>query len=229
MAQPVRLAPAVLLLALSACGGPARVDLEPASLQLFGRGQTAVVHALPREKSGRPVPSEICRWSVSDEKVATAVGKHNEATVTSVGPGGATLTCAIGELRAQVPISVRTVARLADTPAAVELQLADESRPLALSYRVLDDQGAPVSGRLAFTRCDDEEVCRGDARGQLWATGAGRATATLEVEGARATVAVTVKDVRTGLTKPKLLKKGYMEELERDVQRKQAAEAAKAR
>jgi hypothetical protein len=217
-----------LLLALAACGGPTRIDLEPGSVQLFGRGQTATVHALPREKSGRPVPAEVCRWSISDEKVASVSGRHNEATVTSVGPGSATLICALGDLRAQLPVSVRTVARLAVTPPRVELLLADESRPLALSVQVVDDQGAPVAGRLVFTRCQDEEVCRGDSRGQLWATGAGHTTATAEVEGAKATVEVSVKDVRTDATRPQLLKRGYMEDLERGVQRRQAAEAAGA-
>jgi len=216
----------VLAACAAGCGGPARVDLEPPSVQLFGTGQKATVHALPREKSGRPVPDSVCRWSSSDEKVASVVARHNEATVTSVGPGGATLTCTIGDLTARVPVAVRTVARVAGVPAAVELLLADESRPLQVPLQVFDDQGAPVSGRLVFTRCDDEEVCRGDARGQLWATGAGKTGATVEVEGVKARVAVSVKDVRTSYTKPEILKKGYMEDLERQVRKRQEAEAA---
>ena len=44
----------------------------------------------------------------------------------------------------------------------------------------------------------------------------------------RRTVAVTVKDVRTEATRPQVLKKGYMEDLERAVRKREAAEAAAA-
>ena len=217
-----------LLPLLSACGGPSRVELEPGSLKLFGRGQAATLHATPREKSGRPVPAEICAWSSSDPKVATVVGKHNEATVTSVAPGTATITCTIGSIRAQVTAAVRVVARVAVGLEEATLTRSDENRPLQLPVQVFDDEGAPVAGRLVLTRCADEEVCRGDPRGQLWAVGAGRTIATVEVEGVRATLPVTVKDDRTEATKPKVLKKGYMEDLEREVRQREAAEAAAA-
>jgi len=214
-------------LALPACGGPVRIDLEPASVRLFGRGQSAQLHATPREKGGKPSLGAPCAWSSSDPKVVTVAGKHLDATVTSVGPGTATVTCAVGDVKASLTAAVRTVARVT-APAAAQLELADEKRPLALAIEVRDDEGAPVAGRLAYTRCQDEEVCRGDARGQLWATGAGATTATVEVEGVTATVAVTVKDVRTEATKPQILKKGYMEELEAQVRKREAAEAAAA-
>jgi len=222
-----RPAPLLALLLLAACGGPVRIDLEPASVKLFGRGQSAAVHATPREKGGKPALTRPCAWTSSDPAVVTVAGKHLDATVTSVGPGTATVTCAVGDVRAELTAAVRTVARVA-APAEVRLELADERRPLALALDVRDDQGAPVAGRIAFTRCADEEVCRGDARGQLWATGAGATSATIEVEGARATVAVRVTDVRTEATRPQLLKKGYMEALEAEVRKRQAAEAAAA-
>jgi hypothetical protein len=216
-----------LALALAACGGPVRIDLEPASVRLFGRGQAVQVHATPREKGGKPALSAPCTWTSSDPKVVTVAGKHLDATVTSVGPGTATVTCAVGDVKAELTAAVRMVARVTAS-ATAQLELADEKRPLALAVEVRDDEGAPVSGRIVSTRCQDEEVCRGDARGQLWATGAGATTATVEVEGVTATVAVTVKDVRTELTKPQILKKGYMEELEAQVRKREAAEAAAA-
>jgi hypothetical protein len=216
-----------LALTLSACGGPVRIELEPASVRLYGRGQAAQLHATPRDKAGKPSLGKPCAWSSSDPAVVTVAGKHLDATVTSVGPGTATVRCTIGDLKAELTAAVRTVARVS-APATAELELADERRPLALAVEVRDDQGAPVSGRIVSTRCQDEEVCRGDARGQLWATGAGRTTATVEVEGVSASVAVTVRDVRTEATRPQILKKGYMEELEAQVRRREAAEAAAA-
>ncbi|MCM2334398.1 MAG: hypothetical protein NDI82_10675 [Anaeromyxobacteraceae bacterium] len=225
----MRAHPAVLLLPLlAACGGPARVELEPGSLKLFGRGRTATLHATPREKSGKPVPAERCAWTSSDPRIATVAGRHNEATVTSVAPGTATVACAIGGIRAEVVVAVRVVARLAVGVPRAELVRADEPRPLAVPVQVFDDEGTPVAGRLAFTRCEDEEVCRGDARGQLWAVGAGETTAWVEIEGVKASLPVVVKDARTEATRPALLEKGYMEDLEREVRQREAKEAAAA-
>ena len=50
----------------------------------------------------------------------------------------------------------------------------------------------------------------------------------MTVEGVDAVVPVVVADGRTEATRPQVLKRGYMEELERQVRKREAAEAAKA-
>jgi len=227
MPQPRLLRLALPALLLTACGGPVAVEIEPASLRFTGRSQNGLLHATPRAKGGKPLPDARCAWSSSDPTIATVTARGNDATVTSVGPGAASVACAIGGLLATAPVSVRVVARLTLGQESAALELKDERQPYALKLQVFDDQGAPVTGRLALTRCDDEEVCRGDTRGQLWATGAGAATATVEVEGIKATLPVTVKDLRVD-SKPKLVKKDYMEQLERENREREAREAAAA-
>jgi hypothetical protein len=230
MRRPLRLAALLPALPLVvACGGPARVELDPGSLRLFGRGQSARVHALPRGRNGAPMPDQACRWSTSDPKVAVILAAHNTVTVTSVGPGSAVVRCQVGSVQAELPVAVRTVARVTAAPAEVTVPLRDDRTPVALRVEVFDEDGAPVGGRIAVTSCADDEVCRGDARGQLWATGPGRTTATVSVDGVSASVAVVVPDERTDLTRPSRVRRGYMEDLEREVRRKQAAEAAGAR
>jgi hypothetical protein len=223
--RALRLALPALLLA--ACGGPVRVELEPTSLAFTGRAQTGLIHATPRAKGGKPLPDARCAWSSSDPGVATVTARGNDATVSSVGPGAATVSCAVGGVLASAAVSVRVVARLVLRQEAAALELADDRRPLTVRLEVLDDRGAPVAGRLVLTRCDDEEVCRGDTRGQLWATGPGRATATVEVDGVTATLPVTVKDLRVD-SRPKAVKKDFMEELDREVRAREAKEAAAA-
>jgi hypothetical protein len=223
--RAVRFALPALLLA--ACGGPATIELEPASLRFGGRGQSGQLHATPRAKGGKPVPDSRCAWSSSDPGVATVTARGNDATVSSVGPGSATITCTIGGLLASAPVQVRVVARIALEQAAAAIELRDDRQPFAVKLRVFDDQAAPVTGRMVLTRCDDEEVCRGDTRGQLWPVGAGTATATVDVEGTKATLRVTVKDLRVD-SKPKLVKKDYMEELEREARVREAREAREA-
>jgi hypothetical protein len=221
---------AILMLAVVLAGcsrKPHRVELEPGSLRFFGRGQRAKVHATPWASTGRPMPDQPCDWSSSDEKVALVVGKHNDAIVTSAGPGTATIRCEVHGKTAELPVSVRVVAKLSVKPAEAELKIFDTARPLALQVEAWDDLGTPVAGRVARTRCADEAICRGDARGQLWAVGAGQTKAIVEVEGASAEIAVRVVDARTAAGRPQRVTVNPMLELERQVQERDAA-AAKA-
>jgi hypothetical protein len=207
----------------------ARVELQPTSLRFGLRGQTAKVHAAPIARSGKPVPDQICRWSSSDEKVATVSAPANDAVVTATGPGSAKVRCAIGDLTAELDVLVRVVSRVAVAPAKVELRMLDEPAPVALQVTTLDDAGAPVLGRVAFSRCANEDVCRGDGRAQLWAVGPGDTTAVVDVEGARsAEIAVHVVDARTAAGKPKAVKGNPMEAVEREYLRRQAEERKKA-
>src|SRR5512139_3010004 len=121
IARPAALA---LAAALAACGSSAaRIEAEPSSLRFGVRGQTAKVHATPIARNGRKVPDQICRWSSSDEKVATVAGPHNDGLVTAVGPGSAAVACTIGEARAEIPVQVRVVARVVAGPPRVELRM----------------------------------------------------------------------------------------------------------
>jgi len=217
------------LLALAACDKAVRVDLQPASLRFGVRGQTAKVHAAPFAKSGKSVPDQICRWSSSDEKVATVAGPANDAVVTAVGPGSARITCAVGDLTSELSVLVRVVAKVTVAPEKVDLRMLDEAAPVALQIAAFDDTGAAVLGRTMLSVCAKEEICRGDGRGQLWAAGPGDTTAVVEVEGARsAEVAVHVVDARSAEGKPKTVKGNPMEAIERKYLEKQAEERKKA-
>jgi hypothetical protein len=220
---------AALPLLLAACGGdPARIELDPTSLRFGVRGQTAKVHATPVLRSGKPAPDRACRWTSSNDAVATVSGPHNDAVVKAEGPGSATVTCTVGGVSADVPVSVRVVSRVVVSPERAALKVTDVPAPLALQVAAYDDAGAPVTGRAATTRCANEDVCRGDGRAQLWAVGAGETTAVVEVEGARsAEIPVTVVDARTAAGRPQAVRGNPMEEIEREV-RKREAEQRKA-
>jgi hypothetical protein len=218
-------------LLLAACGGdPARIELEPTALRFGVRGQTAKVHATPVLRSGKPAPDRACRWASSSDAVATVSGPHNDAVVTAAGPGSATVSCTIGAVSSAVAVSVRVVSRVVVSPERAALKVTDAPAPLALQVVAYDDAGAPVTGRAATTRCVDEDVCRGDGRAQLWAVGAGETTAVVEVEGARsAEIPVTVVDARTAAGRPQAVRGNPMEEIEREVRRREAEERKEAR
>jgi hypothetical protein len=196
--------------ALAACG-PARVETDPASVELHGRGQKATVHASPFGKDGRPMPQEACAWSSSDAKVATVSARHNDATVTAAGHGRATVRCAIGGVSAEVPVTVALVLRVEVTPRELELRIQDEPLPTGLAVRAYDGDGREVQGRLVLSRCVDENVCRGDARGQLWPVSAGDTKAVFQVDDGVAEAAVHVVDARSAGARPRAVSGNPME------------------
>lgn len=220
------LALALAALAAAACRPQAaRVETDPTTLRFGVRGQTAKVHASPIARNGQKVPDQVCAWSSSDEKVATVSGPHNDGTVTAVGPGTARIVCTIGDVRAEVPVQVRVVSRVTVRPERADLKVTDEPAPFPLEVAAFDDGGAPVTGRVALSRCADENVCRGDGRGQLWAVAAGKTTAFVEVEGARSgEIPVSVVDARTAEGRPKRVTGNPMEAIEREVRKREAEE-----
>jgi hypothetical protein len=189
------------------------------------RGQTAKVHAAPYEKSGKSVPDQRCTWSSSDPKVATVAGPANDVTVTAAGPGTAKITCAIGDVSAELAVIVRVIARVDVAPAQLELRMLDDPAPVPLRVTATDDAGGQVLDRPMLSRCASEDVCRGDGRGQLWAVGPGDTTAWVEIEGARsAEVKVHVVDGRTAEGKPKKVSGNPMEKYEKEYARRLAEE-----
>jgi hypothetical protein len=212
-----------LVLALAACGQqPARITLEPTGSRLFGRGQQVKLHANPLSKRGELMQKFACAWSSSDEKIATVKGTHNDATVTATGAGSATIRCAIGEISAESSVAVRLVGRVEAKPAQVDLVMLDEPQPVALQIQAFDDQGALLVGRAPTIRCQNEEIARGDARGQLWGVGPGETACSVEVGDAKATVTARVKDSRSAEFKPKAVKGDPMAAYEKEFARREA-------
>ncbi len=206
-----------LPLLLAACDRPARIALDPQSVRLYGKGQSLKVHASAFARNGKPLPEEICKWSSSDEKVATVGGRHNDATVTAVGAGSAVARCSLGSLVAEAEVVVRLVNKVEVSPQRVELKILDRPEPVALEVRAFDGEGRPLSGRVVLTRCLDENVCRGDNRGQLWAVGTGESKVSVEVDEARAEITAHVLDSRTSEGKPKRVKGNPMLDYEKAV------------
>lgn len=217
-------AASLALLALAACGSqePARITLDSTGTRLFGRGQQAKFHASPVSKRGEPLQKYACAWSSSDEKVATVKGAHNDVTVTATGAGSATIRCTIGAIFAEAGVAVRLAGRVEVKPTEVELVMLDEPAPVALQIQAFDDQGSLLVGRAPFIRCQNEEIARGDSRGQLWAVGPGETGCSVEVGDAKADVKARVKDSRSADAKPKAVKGNPMEAYEKEFARREA-------
>ncbi len=83
-----------------------------------------------------------------------------------------------------------------------------------------------MQGRVVATRCLDENVCRGDARGQVWPVGPGQTTARVSLEGASAALPVTVTEGRSADARPQAYKgtDTYAAEIEKQYNEKLKAE-----
>ena len=221
--------PATLLLCTllaAACARADRIEIAPHAVRFVGTGKSTRVHATPYERNGRPIPDPPCSWSSSDERVVKVAGSGNDAAVTAVGPGSAAVRCTIGSAVGELPVLVRVVARLSVRPERAELKVTDAPAPLQLEVDAIDDQGSPVGSRPPLVTCQDEAVCRGDGRGQVWPVGPGQTTARVEIDGAAATLPVRVVEGRSADARPKAVKGNPMEEIERKVREREKAEAA---
>lgn len=213
-------------LLLAACTRADRIELKPSSVQFVGTGKTSELRAAPFARNGRHVPKPPCRWTSTDEKVVKVAGRGNDATLTSVAPGEATVRCAIGGTQAELPVQVRVVSRLTVRPERAELKLVDSPTPLALAVDAYDDRGAPVASRSATVLCQDETVCRGDGRAQVWPVGPGETTARVELEGAAVTLSVKVVEARSADARPKAVKGNYAEDVVKMFEQRQREEKA---
>jgi len=211
---------------LAACAKADRIELQPPTVRFVGVGKATEIRATPYERNGLHIPDPPCSWTSTDEKVVKVAGRGNDATLTAVAPGSAMVRCTIGSARAELPVTVRVVSRIAVRPERADLKVIDSPTPLALAVDAFDDQGTPVASRSALVVCQDEAVCRGDARGQLWPVGPGETTARVEIEGASVTLPVKVVEGRSAEARPQPFKgkENYAAEIERQYNEKQRAE-----
>ena len=197
------------------CARADRIELRASTVRFVGVGKATEVHATPYERNGKHIPDPPCAWSSTDEKVVKVAGRGNDATLTAVAPGTAAVRCTIAGVVGEMPVQVRVVSRISVRPERADLKIVDTPTPLALAVDAYDDQGTPVASRSAVVLCENEAVCRGDARGQVWPVGPGETMARVEIEGASATVPVKVVEARSADARPKAVKGNYAAEVER--------------
>jgi hypothetical protein len=204
--------------ALLSCQGVSRVEVDPAAVQLWSRGQTARVRAVALAGNGKALPEKTCAWSSANPRVATVEPAGNLAVLTAAGSGTTAVRCLVGGAAAEIAVSVRLLSRVEVSPSPAALKLLDQPAPLRLEIRGYDEAGGPATPRAVHTRCLDENVCRGDDQGQLWAVGPGSSRAVVEADGTPAEIAVSVADARTAAGKPRAVTGNPMLEYEKAVQ-----------
>lgn len=189
-----------LVAAAGLCGcttQPDQLELIPADHVFIGVGEELWFKALPKAENGKRFPKmqASVRWSTSDADIV-AIDELGRAR--SVGPGQAVLTATLGQLKYDVRVEVRVIARIEPAEKSLSLTLATdaegnfirEGRTLgAAIYDTLDRRLEGVKPRL---RCLDENVCR-TANDQVLPVDFG--TTTLELRSEQATASIPVEVV----------------------------------
>jgi Leishmanolysin/Bacterial Ig-like domain (group 1)/Bacterial Ig-like domain (group 2) len=123
-------------------GGPAEINLDPASLTFTAVGQSQQISSTVVDRQGNPLPEVGVSWSTSDAAVATV---NSTGMVTAAGAGTTRVTATAGSVTAQAQVQVNL------TPVQLEKlagdgQLGTPSQPVATlpAVRLKDANGNPV-------------------------------------------------------------------------------------
>lgn len=167
---------------------PASVTVSPATLDL-PTDRTGTLTAAVVDDTGAPFTARPVVWSSSDPAVASVA----DGKVVAVGPGAATVTAAVGTLRATAQVTVRVpdFARLAVTPAKTQLKVKDA---LTLKAAAFDKAGRKVGGIPVTWKSSSPQIVSVGPDGQIRALKKGQAKITATAGKKTATATITVAD-----------------------------------
>ncbi|HEY9015267.1 MAG TPA: leishmanolysin-related zinc metalloendopeptidase [Gemmatimonadales bacterium] len=124
-------------------GGPAEINLSPASLTFTALGQSQQVSSTVVDGQGNALPDVGVTWTTGDAAVATVT---TDGLATAQGVGTTQLTATAGSITARVSVQVT------QTPARIEKvagdgQFGTPGQPVATlpAVRVEDTNGNPIS------------------------------------------------------------------------------------
>ncbi len=185
----VGVAAAAALLAVAACkpGAPTglgvipfAVEVTPNTLSFDAFGATTQLTAVALDENGDPISGAAFEWTSSNALVAVV---SSDGTVTSVGPGTATITAtAAGIASNPVTVAVRQVVASIDvTPPGLTFESLGDSQTLTAVAR--DASGTEIPGVTFTWTSEDTGVATVDAAGLVTATGRGTTTVSASVGG----------------------------------------------
>ncbi len=174
-------------LSLSACGQkPHDIQSDPAAVNLFSADEKVTLKTKVVDAEGKPI---------ADAKVAFASDKADIATVSASGEvlakksGKTTITASVGEVKKQIPVTIKIYQTLKVTPESWDAKVGDLG---ALKGEVADEAGAAIGDAAITWSSSDENVAKVDANGNVTAVAAGEAKITATSRSLTGTATVKV-------------------------------------
>lgn len=174
-------------LAAAGCEKAATIELDPQSVQLSSKDQTATILAKVKGPSGKTLEAAKISWTSSAPKVVTV----SNGNLTAVGSGEATITARADQASATARVRVSIYAKIEVEPKKVTIVGLPGTGTLAARLR--DDNGHEVPPKDAFEWSSSHPSVVKVEDGKLTAVAEGTATITVRYGTLEATVPVEVK------------------------------------
>ncbi|MDZ5471857.1 type I pullulanase [Bacillus sp. 31A1R] len=163
------------------------VDLNTTDFAM-NPGSSKTILAYVKDQKGRIMTDQTVEWSTSNEDVATVVN----GKVTGVKNGTATITAAVGSVKASVEVSVATLA-----PKTITIsgdKSVYETYSTQLTALVRDQFNQEMLGSKVTWKSSDTSVATVDGTGKVSGIKPGSVTITATAGDATASLELTVKE-----------------------------------
>lgn len=163
--------------------------VEPQSVELPGRGSSAVLKAVMTDENGKPVTDLRPRWSCLSTRVCKV---ESDGKVFALGTGATFAVVQIGkkEVRAAVIVKPPEPESVTVLPASAQMKPGEK---LQLSAVAAGATGAGIEGVSFLWSSSYERAARVSADGLVAAVRPGEAVITAEVAGKSGSSKITVK------------------------------------
>ncbi|MBK7864015.1 MAG: Ig-like domain-containing protein [Archangiaceae bacterium] len=185
-----RLSLGLLVLAAAACDKIDYIELEPSEVVLKQPNNEAWLVAHGKSRQGRPGLRVVVGWSSADPSIATV---DNTGKVKPVKSGHTEIVAKYKDVEARVPVDVLYVEKVAVEP--TELKLVQDGESVELHAKAFDYRGKELKDRTPTFNGSDAKVIS-VAQNAVFGMGAGNATVTVQIDGIKTTVPVTVEKAK---------------------------------
>jgi hypothetical protein len=187
--------PALALASFALFGACERIDyieLVPSEVIFKQPNNSAWMEAKCMARNGVRAVKARVEWSVGDPAVAKV---DNKGLLTPVADGDTEVIARVGDVEARVPVRVIYVERIEVEPKSLTLTEGDDAAtPTVRAFR---KDGKPITDRTTTLKSNDQKVVQVVGGGSLLPLDPGTTTVDVQVDGAKASISVTVQPEKT--------------------------------
>lgn len=178
----------ISVLLCSACEKIDYVELAPSEVVFKQANNQQWMEAKAMARNGVRAVKAHVSWSVGDANVAKVDAK---GLLTPVGDGDTEVIARVGDLEARVPVTVIYVDRIEVEPK--ELKVKEGAEAVKVTVKAFRKNGKPITDRSITLTAKDKAVVQIVGDGAILALDPGTTTVDVQVDGARASLQVTVE------------------------------------
>jgi uncharacterized protein YjdB len=182
-----RLSLCLLLAGTAACDKIDYIELEPQEIVLRQPNNEVWLVAHGKSRQGRPGIRVVVGWSSADPSIAVV---DNTGKVKPVKSGHTEIVAKYGDVEARVPVDVLYVEKISVEPK--ELTLVENGESVELKAKAFDWRGKEIKDRTPTFNGSDPKVIS-VAQNAVFGMGPGTAQVTVQIDGVKTTVPVTVE------------------------------------